>query len=163
MSTPILKPDLTDIASWSDSVKTLMPYIGFLLNKTALAVRQEVDTLLEPFAIQVRHYSVLLFLTQINTAVSQKEIGERLWIDRNTMVSLIDHLEKQDLAVRSRDPNDRRSYAISITEKGRTVVQEAGQVVIEANAQFAEALNEDELEQLTKLLVKLLKGTQGEG
>ena len=161
MSTPIPKPDLANIASLGDSVQTLMPYVGFLLNKAALAVRQEVDALLEPFTIQVRHYSVLLFLAQINTAVSQKEIGEHLWIDRNTMVSLIDHLETQELAVRTRDPNDRRSYAISITEKGRDIVPQAGQVVAEANAQFVEALNADELEQLTKLLVKLLQGTQG--
>ena len=59
------------------------------------------------------------------------------------------------------DPNDRRSYVISITEQGRTVLQQAGQIVAEANAQFVEALTTDELEQLTKLLVKLLKGTQG--
>ncbi|MCB0211277.1 MAG: MarR family transcriptional regulator [Anaerolineae bacterium] len=162
MSTPLSKPDLTDLTSLGDSGSPLMPYVGFLLSKAALKVSQQVDISLEPFAIQVRHYGVLLFLSQINTTVSQKEIGERLWIDRNTMVSLIDHLEAQGLAVRTRDPKDRRSYAISITEKGRTVVQQADQVVGEADAQFTEALTSDELEQFTKLLVKLLTGAQGD-
>ena len=162
MSNPISKPDLTDITSLGDSDYPLVPYVGVLLNKTAQKVNLQADAYLAPFSIQVRHYGVLLFLTQINAALSQKEIGDRLWIDRNTMVSLIDHLEAQELAIRTRDPKDRRSYAISITEKGRNLVQQVGQVVAEANAQFVEALNADELEQLTKLLVKLLKGTQGE-
>ena len=160
MSSPISKPDLTDITSLGDSDYPLVPYVGVLLNKTALKVNQQADACLEPFSIQVRHYGVLLFLTQINTTLSQKEIGDRLWIDRNTMVSLIDHLEAQELAIRTRDPKDRRSYAISVTKKGRHLVQQVGQVVAEANAHFVEALNADELKQLTKLLVKLLKGTQ---
>ncbi len=162
MSNPISKPDLTNITSLGDSGYTLAPYIGVLLNKTAMKINQQADACLEPFSIQVRHYGVLLFLTQINTALSQKEIGNRLWVDRNTMVSLLDHLEAQELAIRTRDPNDRRSYTISITEKGRALVQQVSQIVAEANVQFAEALNSDELEQLTRLLVKLLKGTQGD-
>ena len=162
MSSPISKPDLTNLTSLENSASTLIPYIGFLLNKTALKVSQQADAGLEPFAIQIRHYAILLLLTQLNSTVSQKEIGERLWIDRNTMVSLLDHLEAQELAVRTRDPNDRRSYAISITGKGRSVVEQAGQIVGEANAQFVEALSADELEQLTTLLIKLLKGVQGD-
>ena len=162
MSSFVPKPDLTDIGSLGDSIHTLMPFTGFLLNKTALKVSQKVDASLEPLAIQVRHYSVLLLLTQIDTAMSQKEVGERLWIDRNTMVSLIDHLEEQELAIRTRDQNDRRAYVISITKKGRSLVEKASQIVAEANSQFVDALDDDELEQLTKLLVKLLKGTQGD-
>ncbi|MEM7134568.1 MAG: MarR family transcriptional regulator [Chloroflexota bacterium] len=160
MSSPKPIPDLPDLASLGDSAHTLMPLVGFLLNKTALKVSQQTDASLAPFGIQVRHYGILLFLARINTTVSQREIGERLWIDRNTMVSLIDHLESQELAIRTRDPNDRRSYAISITEKGRTLVEQAGKVVTKTDAQFVETLNASELEQLTQLLVKLLKGTQ---
>lgn len=152
--------DLPDLASFADSAHALMPFVGFLLNKTALKVSQQTDASLAPFGIQVRHYGILLFLAQLDTNISQKKIGERLWIDRNTMVSLIDHLEFEELALRTRAPNDRRSYAISITEKGRNLVQQVGQVAVEADAQFAGPLNADELEQLTRLLIKLLKGTQ---
>jgi DNA-binding MarR family transcriptional regulator len=72
------------------------------------------------------------------------------------MVSLIDDLEGLALVTRSRDLNDRRSYAISITEQGRELALQADQIVVEADARFAEALTTDELEQLMGLLSKLL-------
>jgi DNA-binding MarR family transcriptional regulator len=75
------------------------------------------------------------------------------------MVSLIDDLERLALVRRLRDPNDRRSYAISITEKGRELAPQADQIVAEADARFADALTGNELEQLSELLAKLLQGS----
>lgn len=149
------KTDLTNIACAGDLP---LPYLGHLLNKAAREVGQQVNASLEPLGIRVKHYIILLLLTQVTSALPQKEIGCRLRIDRNTMVSLIDDLERLALVTRSRDPNDRRSYAISITQKGRDLAPQAAQIVAEADARFAEALTADELEQLSALLSKLLQG-----
>ena len=157
MSSCSPKTDLTNITSSGDLP---LPYLGYLLNKAAHEVGQQVDAGLEPLGIRVKHYIILLLLTQVDSALPQKEIGCRLRIDRNTMVSLIDDLEALELVVRSRDPNDRRCYAISITAKGRELAPQAGKVVAEADARFVEALSSDELEQLSRLLSKLLRGSE---
>jgi DNA-binding MarR family transcriptional regulator len=156
MSNRSPKTDLTNITCSGDLP---LPYLGYLLNKAAREVGQQVDASLEPLGIRVKHYIILLLLTQVSSALPQKEIGCRLRIDRNTMVSLIDDLERLALVRRSRDPNDRRSYAISITEKGRELAPQADQIVAEADARFADALTGNELEQLSELLAKLLQGS----
>lgn len=158
MSNRSHKTDLTNITCSADLP---LPYIGYLLHKAAREVGQQVDASLEPLRIRVKHYIVLLLLSQVASALPQKEIGCRLRIDRNTMVSLIDDLERLALVTRSRDPSDRRSYAISITEKGRDLALKADQIVAEADARFAEALTTDELEQLSRFLSKLLQGAEG--
>jgi len=157
MSNHTPKTDLTNITCSADLP---LPYLGHLLNKAAREVGQQVDASLEPLGIRVKHYIILLLLSQVTAALPQKEIGCRLRIDRNTMVSLIDDLEALALVTRSRDPNDRRSYAISITKKGRELAPQADKIVAETDARFAEALNADELEQLSRLLSKLLQGSE---
>ncbi|MEM7113836.1 MAG: MarR family transcriptional regulator [Chloroflexota bacterium] len=160
MSSSKSLPHLDNTTFSEDSIYNLMPYVGLLLSKAALKVNHQVDASLEPYGVQIKHFCILLLLTQVNSTLSQKEIGRRLWIDRNTMVSLIDHLEARELAVRTRDPNDRRSYAISATEKGRRLVLETDQIVAKADLQFVEELSSGELEQLTNLLLRLLRGTR---
>lgn len=157
MSNSSPKTDLTNIISPGDLP---LPYLGHLLHKAAHMVGQQVDAGLAPLGIRVKHYIILLLLTQVDSALPQKEIGDRLRIDRNTMVSLIDDLEALELVARSRDPNDRRCYAISVTEKGRELTPLAGKIVAEADARCIEALTADELEQLSRLLSKLLRGSE---
>lgn len=157
MSNRSPKTDLTNITC---SGYLPLPYIGYLLHKAAHEMGQQIEAKLEPLGIRIKHYIILLLLSQVTSALPQKEIGCRLRIDRNTMVSLIDDLEALALVTRSRDPNDRRSYAISITEKGRKLAPQAGQVVAEADARFVEALTAEELEQLSQLLTKLLRGSK---
>jgi DNA-binding MarR family transcriptional regulator len=46
-------------------------------------------------------------------SLSQQAIGERLRIDRTTMVALIDDLERGGYVKRERNPHDRRAYVIT--------------------------------------------------
>ena len=73
---------------------------------------------MRPLGIGRRHFSVLAVLGE-GKPLSQVEMGERLGIDRNTMVILLDDLEEKSLVVRRRDPSDRRAYLVSLTEAGR--------------------------------------------
>ena len=150
------KPDLTTITT---GAACQLPYLGHLLNRAAHEVGQQADVDLKPLGIRVKHYMILLLLTQVGAALPQKEIGERLQIDRNTMVSLIDELEARQLVDRVRDPHDRRAYAISVTTQGCAVTTQAGRVIEATDARFAQALTAAELQQLVGLLSKLLCST----
>ena len=140
-----------------DVLFSRVPYVGFLLNKAAVVTVQQVNAALEPFGIRIQHYIGLLLLSQMDEPLPQKEIGEILRIDRNTMVSLTDTLEGLALVTRARDVNDRRAYAISITDKGRDLVAEAGGVVADVDANLVNGLTAEELTQLSQLLLKLLR------
>ena len=94
---------------------------GFLLGKILQQMENKFAEGLIPFNINARQYGVLLFI-QENPYSSQKDISDNLQIDRTTMVSHIDHLETLGFVERAKNPNDRRSYSLMITEKGNDVL-----------------------------------------
>src|SRR5215469_10428787 len=80
--------------------------IGFLLNKAAQILLDEFESGLRPFKLNAREFGVLLFIDE-NGGQSQQQIATSLWIDRTTMVAIIDNLERAGYVVRVRDPQDR--------------------------------------------------------
>lgn len=133
----------------------LKTFLGFYLNKAALVSTKRVDEALQPFGLRIKHYAVLQYLNEFEPA-QQKAIGDVLMIDRNSMVRLVDDLEKQNLVHRMHDPHDRRAYAVSITEVGRTQLRQLSSVVHKAEDDVMKGLNEEEKTQLEHLLIKLL-------
>ncbi len=156
MSTPNTQLDITNLVLSEDHSDVAFPYTGFLLKKTAHLVVARVNEALAEWDLHIRDYMVLLLLSKLNASVPQKEIGDRLMIDRNTMVSIIDKLESLAFVSRGRDPQDRRCYAISVTDAGREFVEKAGEVATKAQHQVLAALSEDEAVTLTRLLRKVL-------
>ena len=87
---------------------------------------------------------------------SQQVLSEELRIDRSVMVGVCDDLEKSGYVRRERNPRDRRSYAVTITDAGRTRLRAAEQAIPAYLDQTFAALTAAERGQLTTLLGKLL-------
>jgi DNA-binding MarR family transcriptional regulator len=109
-----------------------------------------------PFNINARQYGVLLFI-QENPYSSQKDISDNLQIDRTTMVSHIDHLETLGFVERAKNPNDRRSYSLMITEKGNDVLDSRWEFLNNIELGVLAPLNHNEKQLLKDLLVKVWK------
>jgi DNA-binding MarR family transcriptional regulator len=130
--------------------------IGFVLNKAARQLHAMFTESLEPLGIKPQHYAVLVLL-DASGPLSQQAIGQRLYIDRTTMVHIVDDLEKRGLAVRAKNPADRRKHAVSITEPARKVVAEAGRMADSVQEQYLAPLSQNERRQLLQLLKRLLR------
>ena len=133
-------------------------HLGAVLNKAAASVRELANGALAPLGLEIRQFIVLTFLRQFGP-VSQQSLGEYVRIDRTTMVSLVDDLERKGFVERRRNPEDRRAYAIHITSSGREVQQRAEEVLERADDEFMAPLSRDEREQLRELLVRLVEPT----
>ncbi|WP_235863364.1 MarR family winged helix-turn-helix transcriptional regulator [Ureibacillus sinduriensis] len=129
---------------------------GFLLGKVLQQMEDKFAEGLIPFNINARQYGVLLFI-QGNPYSSQKDISENLKIDRTTMVSHIDHLETLGFVERSKNPNDRRSYSLLITEKGNDVLDSRLEFLNHIELEVLTPLNPNEKQLLKDLLVKVWK------
>ncbi|MEV0712843.1 MarR family winged helix-turn-helix transcriptional regulator [Nocardia aurea] len=103
----------------------------------------------------VGQHLVLKMLTAVG-ACSQQRLSEELRIDRSVMVGVCDDLEKSGYVRRERNPNDRRSYAVTVTEAGRERLRAAETAVPSYLDETFAALTAAEREQLTALLAKLL-------
>ena len=134
---------------------SLSVWTGYLLGRAAQQCRSHFDALAEPLGIHGRHFAVLAVLGE-GKPMSQVEMGERLGIDRNTMVLLLDDLEGRDLVTRRRDPRDRRAHLVSLTDGGRGVLAEGTALAQRTNDEVFAPLSPQERAQLHSLLSRLL-------
>jgi DNA-binding MarR family transcriptional regulator len=129
---------------------------GFLLGKALQQMEQKFAEGLAPFNINSRQYGVLLFIEE-NPYSSQKDISDNLQIDRTTMVSHIDHLEMLRFVERTKNPNDRRSYSLLITEKGKEVLNSRWEFLTDVESEVLTPLNPQERQLLKDFLIRIWK------
>jgi DNA-binding MarR family transcriptional regulator len=99
---------------------------------------------------------VVLDTLALEQGLSQRHVAERLGINRTIMVRLIDRLEDAGYVTRTRNPANRRSYALSLTEAGRKALAEMRQAVSIRDERITAALNRRQRRRLDQLLRKLL-------
>jgi DNA-binding MarR family transcriptional regulator len=98
--------------------------VGFALRLAQVAVFNDLISALKACDLRVTDFSVLL-LIGANPGISQQAIGEALRIQRPNLVSIIDALQQKDLVRRETVPQDRRSYALSLTGAGTKLLTRA--------------------------------------
>ena len=89
----------------------------------------------------------------------QQELGALMGIDPSTMVSLIDQLESAGLAKRRPCPRDRRAREVSITPKGRRVLERGRRMAMEVEDQVLQGLSAAERHELLKLMRQALESS----
>ncbi len=133
---------------------SLSIWTGYLLGRASQQCRDYFDVLVTPLGIRGRHFGVLAVLGE-EKPLSQIEISERLGIDRNTMVGLLDDLEAGLFVTRTRDPQDRRAHVVALTSAGRSVLAQGTQLAQRTNDEVLSPLTPQERAQLHVLLSRL--------
>ena len=128
--------------------------LAFTLGRVAHGVRECIERSLEPLGIRGPHLFILTVM-RAEGPMSQAALTKRLWIDRTTMVHIIDDLERLGLVERAKDPNDRRAHAVRLAPRGEEVLAQAGRRAQAGEAEFLTALSPEEQEQLRSLLSRL--------
>lgn len=89
-----------------------------------------------------RYFHPLYLIHQSNGNISQNELAEKLFVDKVTVVRIIDYLEKNGLAYRLQHPNDRRSHVLSVSNEGASYIPMIEVAMLETNEVFLEYLSE---------------------
>ncbi len=110
--------------------------------------------------LHLHHYAVLACIAEF-APLSQQQVCERLAIDRADMVTVLDHLQAQELVSRTRDAADRRRHILAVTPRGRDKLAEADEIVAEVTGEFFATLTADEVATLTSLARRVLAGGPG--
>jgi DNA-binding MarR family transcriptional regulator len=106
---------------------------------------------LAPLGLSPPHAGILRVLGA-SPGLTQQALGTVLGILPSRLVILVDELEKRGLVERRDTPEDRRSYALHVTAKGRETLDHIGRVAREHDAAVCAALSEKERDQLAALL-----------
>lgn len=126
---------------------------AFLLRKATQRVTSMAEVVLNPHGLTLRHFGVLCSV-EAEPGQSQRVLGERLRIDRTTVVALIDGSEKAGLLERRRGA-DRRVFSLHLTEAGENHLSKLKKVVNEVHSEFLAPLSCAEQAMLHDLLLKL--------
>jgi DNA-binding MarR family transcriptional regulator len=138
----------------------LTRYTGYLLRR-AYARSADLERSCLPHDVGLREVSVLAALQTVGP-VSQRELGERLHVNRSVMVKLVDALERRRWVVRERNPHDRRSYALRVTGTGSRILEDTRADVARLEAELTAALDADERQRLGRHLRSLLESVAPE-
>ena len=129
--------------------------VGYALRRAQLAVFDEIIGAFTELNLRPAQYRVLALLEHA-PGLKQSEVAAALGIQRANFVALFDGLERRGLARRSPIPNDRRSYALYLTEAGEGVFARAARLEAEHEAQLDARLGPGGRQQLLKLLGQLV-------
>jgi DNA-binding MarR family transcriptional regulator len=99
----------------------LADQVGFGLRFAHAAVWGDLVATLEPFSLRPQHYAALLIITH-SPGCRQQDIGEALGLFRSNLVALIDDLTGRGLVTRGVNADDRRSYALTLSEAGAALM-----------------------------------------
>lgn len=88
----------------------------------------------------------------------QSELSKKLVVSRANITSLIERLERDNLVLRTSDSTDKRVYRIKLTNRAVALMNSLLPIHNEYTHKVMSALDKEELELLTSLLVKLNKG-----
>jgi DNA-binding MarR family transcriptional regulator len=88
---------------------------------------------------------------------SQRELADRLGMPPSRFVPFADELERRGLIERRANPNDRRVYALYLTESSLGLLTELREAAAAHERQVCEALSADEHRQLINLLDRVAR------
>lgn len=128
-----------------------VPPLVFRMIRRKVAMSTLADTNLD---IKLLHFEIMHVLKEEGTLHPAK-IGEKLLIAKAQMTHLIDKLVEMEFVKREMCSDDRRTLNITLTDKGRKVLVEQDSLVINAMQEYMSSLTDEELEDLSKSLLKL--------
>ncbi|MET9934808.1 MULTISPECIES: MarR family transcriptional regulator [unclassified Streptomyces] len=130
--------------------------------RLANAMGDRVTKAYAPHGVARGEFDVLATLRRSGEpyTLSPRELSATLMITTGGMTGRLDRLERAGLLDRSPDPNDRRGLRVTLSERGRELVDRAvADGLAEQRAALEAALGTEEAEQLAGLLRKLLATT----
>jgi MarR family transcriptional regulator, transcriptional regulator for hemolysin len=138
MAVATAEPTSADLKAVDECPECLAGNLGWLLTQAHFNLVSEVGAALEPLGVSNRGYHVLA--TARTGEYTQKELAERIGLDKTTMVVTVDELEEKGLAERKPSSTDRRARVIVVTRTGERTVAEGQKIIDRIQRDVLESL-----------------------
>lgn len=133
-------------------VKTLNAFIKLM--RATESLNNRLNRQLADAGLTVSQFGVLEALLHLGP-LNQKTLGEKLLKSGGNITLVIDNLEKSGWVRRQKNPEDRRSMLIHLTEEGKEFISSYFPRHVERIITEFDVLSDDELEQLSHICKKL--------
>lgn len=128
--------------------------LGYHIRLAQIAVFRDFGAALGGYDITPTLYASLL-LIGANSGLKQSDLAQAVQLDRSTVVSVIDNLERRGLVTRNRAVDDRRSNALSLTPAGETLLAKLKPLLEAHEQRLVRDISLSEQAELKRLLAKI--------
>ena len=128
--------------------------VGFHLRQAQIAVFRDFAATMGALDISPGLFAVLV-LIEGNPGLKQSELAKAVHLDRSSVVSVVDNLERRGLVERHAVANDRRSNALRLTASGAALLKKLKRRVADHEKRLARELDAGERAQLVALLQRI--------
>jgi len=125
-------------------------YVLFL--QTFDAVSRYTEAELLKVGISYTQYSILVLLDNTPVPLTLTELSRWMFRSKNSMTTVIDHMERDGLVQRVRDTKDRRAIRVVATEAGRDLFDRVRQPSRDLVYKVMSCYDEDKLDHFGELL-----------
>ncbi len=128
--------------------------VGFQLRMAQIAMFRDFANGLSEFDITPGLFGVLVVI-EANPDLKQSDLARAVRLDRSTVVTIVDNLERRQLVVRRASATDRRSNALQLTAEGQKLLRTLKRRVAEHEKRLVAGLTSEERTTLVTLLAKV--------
>ena len=166
MDTPALLQRIRSDWERAEPALDPSPMLTFItLQRAAMVLGDAVETTALPLGLNRSTRDLLFTLHRSGRpeGLPASEVAGLLAVSPASVTGRVDRLEAQGLVTRTLDPEDRRSWRITLTDAGRALVREHLPTHLARERTLLEVLNETEVRQLEDLLLRLIRHAEGQG
>lgn len=118
-------------------------------------VNEIMNSALKPFDVSLQQFNVLRILKgQRGNPANLSTLNERMVTKMSNTTRLVDKLLAKGLVKRNICKSNRRKIEIFITDKGSEALRPMNEAIVQAELEITQALSENELKELNRLLDK---------
>ncbi|MCK5748749.1 MarR family winged helix-turn-helix transcriptional regulator [Oricola sp.] len=133
---------------------------GYLANHMARLFANALHERIRPLGLAPAQFMTLLELWE-EDGRTQKDLVRRLDIEQATMANTLKRMERDGLIIRQENPKDRRAQLIRLTDKARSLQDDATAAANEVNGIALSGLSEEERRAFIKTMTRVIGALQG--
>ena len=118
----------------------LQDLIGYALRRAQGVVYADLNDALARISLRPLQYTLLLMVAE-NPGTSQSSVCDALGMQKANCVPTMSELERRGFIIRRKSASDARSYEMHITNKGKRILQRAGEVQSTHEQRLIERIN----------------------
>jgi DNA-binding MarR family transcriptional regulator len=134
--------------------------VGYLARYAHRAFAKALAAELAPHDILGGQWSVLRVLWE-QEGLSQVDLADRMRVEKASLTSVLDAMERRKLIVRSRNSDDRRKVNINLTSYGRSLKAQLLPYGASINRKATRGMSAGEIDQLRGLLARVIRNLEG--
>ena len=136
-------------------MKRIGKSLGYQFFNLHVKLAEPLQEALRPLGITVKNYTMMQ-LIDANPGISQNRLAEMTRKDKTLIGQVINKLERKHLAKREPVENDKRVYALSLTEEGKKIVDDYRHIVSDSESALLATLPAKDKTALRRILDRLM-------